>query len=148
MDNVIKLFSDYCETKEWVYHYGTSTMLNLIDTGSGFELDADKIYFLNTLNREEPVFNSIGNVTKIKNTGSFLFAVKSDLDKSFYNEKGQLLTSKYVKYIEPLRLHLYQLIKDIACTDNSITSFSMFPAIDEKDINFDGWLINYVIETE
>ena len=148
MENVISIFSKYCATKNWEYHYGTSTILNLIDTGSNYQLNEKSIYFLNTLNREEPVLNSIGNIDRLRNTGSFLFAVKADLDKSFYNEKGQLETSKYVEYIEPLRQHLYQMVKDFVCSDVSIVSFNLFPAIDEKDINFDGWLVNYVIETK
>lgn len=149
MNNLITIFQNYCTAKGWEYHYGNQYTLNLIDTRGEMTLPCnDKIYFLNELNEESFVTTSAGQTKETLNVGRFLLVVHSDFDKSFYNEKNDLENSRYKDNIEPLRIKVIEFINSFVCTDTEIRNFKMIPVINQKDINFDGWLINYNIVTK
>jgi hypothetical protein len=132
---IISFFKQFCTAKGFSYHYGNQAVLNLIDSEN--EFTGDKVYFLHDLNRESMVPNRYGRLERVTHTGGFMLVVPSDMDDTFKN--------KYSNNIEPLRTHLVELLRDIGCSSFIVDRFDLLPIYDAKDINFDGWAVNYQI---
>ena len=132
----MKIFEDFCTAEELTYHYGTQNVLNIIDRRNDFT--GQCVYFLHDINRETPILTELGRIQAISHSGKFMIVVPSDFDKQFED--------KIKDNVEPLRIYLQKLLSKIACSDNTVRRFSYIPVVDVKDINFDGWLVDYQID--
>lgn len=147
IQDLVTIIDNYCVANDINYHYGTQKILNLIDRSD--EFTGSGTYFLHDINRVESLFTSIGKVRATRNTGQFMLVIPNALDEQFYNESNSENDSKYKDLIQPLTDWLNAFQNSFACSSVvSIQTFSRIPVTDVKDINFDGWLVNYVIEIQ
>lgn len=129
------LFKNYCTANNITYRYGTQNVLNLIDRRNDFT--GTGIYFLHDLNRETAQLTNMGREDGVIHSGKFMLVVPSDIDLDF--------ETKMTVNVEPLRVHLRGLLSSIACTNSMVNRFSFIPIVDFKDVNFDGWVVDYQI---
>lgn len=147
IQDLVTIIDNYCVANDTKYHYGTQKILNLIDRSDDFT--GSGTYFLHDINRVESLFTNIGKVRATRNTGQFMFVIPNVLDEQFYNESNVDNDSKYKDLIQPLTDWLNDFQNSFACSSIvTIQTFSRIPVTDVKDVNFDGWLVNYVIEIQ
>ena len=147
IQDLVTIIDNYCVANDTKYHYGTQKILNLIDRSDDFT--GSGTYFLHDINRVESLFTNIGKVRATRNTGQFMLVVPNVLDEQFYNESNVDNDSKYKDLIQPLTDWLNDFQNSFACSSIvTIQTFSRIPVTDVKDVNFDGWLVNYVIEIQ
>ena len=147
IQDLVTIIDNYCLANDTKYHYGTQKILNLIDRSDDFT--GSGTYFLHDINRVESLFTNIGKVRATRNTGQFMFVIPNVLDEQFYNESNVDNDSKYKDLIQPLTDWLNDFQNSFACSSIvTIQTFSRIPVTDVKDVNFDGCLVNYVIEIQ
>lgn len=147
IQDLVTIIDNYCVANDTKYHYGTQKILNLIDRSDDFT--GSGTYFLHDINRVESLFTNIGKVRATRNTGQFMLVIPNVLDEQFYNESNVDNDSKYKDLIQPLTDWLNDFQNSFACSSIvTIQTFSRIPVTDVKDVNFDGWLVNYVIEIQ
>jgi hypothetical protein len=137
MIDLVSLIADYCDLKGFNYRYGNKAVINLIDRTNEYAQGMEGVFWMHEINTEKVLFSTYKSKLGTRNTGSMWLLVKSDMDMTF--------KEKYENNIVPLRAHIDDFIKQLACTDVEIEDLKILPVTDFLDINTDGWIINYSI---
>lgn len=138
MKDFTRILQDYCNANSISYHYGGKANLNLMlsDTIVG------QIYIFQEIFEREPLINSTKtNYQNEKFVSKFFILVKSDLDQHYFNEKdGDETESKFTENIEPLRLVIKSLAKNMLCNGLDF-NYKWIDVSDFFDANYDGILV-------
>lgn len=145
MTDIVEILRSYAEGKGMIYHYGKKSTLNIIDKGNLYVADVNKIYFLHEFRQGSNELTSIGKIKSKVWNGKIFLLKNSDLDLQFYQEVGQLSTSKYKVNIEPLLNEFDNFVNSFACSNMSVLESSFVDITDAFDNNMDGILISYKI---
>jgi hypothetical protein len=139
MQDIVKFFYDFSQTKNWIFSYGNQANQNLLQS----DLATNQVYFLLDPVRRLKAFSEFGGSGYKSFEGSFLLVKKSKIDQLYFQS---LSAGKYGQNIEPmLRLRLPQLEDELNCSDYRIDSWSIIDVTDIFDINLDGIIVNYKI---
>lgn len=123
-------------TNNWFFYYGRRDFANLQ------EPDAVEVVhlFVDPITTQEN-FDIYGSLESTTYSGRFMLVYSSQLDEDY--------EEKYLNHIKPiLDNKVKQISADIACSELSITSWSITEVINVFSNGFDGILVNYTTTQE
>lgn len=164
MVDFVGVLESFAVAQGFRFSYGNKANQNLIYS----DLVAGRIYLLLDPITRQKSFSENGGEGIKTFSGSFLFGVKADMDKTYYNqESGETFENntealeggfvvpntcdpnifnegKYGAYIKDLLENQLTKIEDaINCSEYQINSWSIVDAINQLDINLDGLIVTF-----
>jgi len=145
MADIVRVFQDIAESRDFKFSYGTKANINLVNLQA---FDEGKTYLMMELPTRDTTMNSAGNApASITYTGEFLMVKLGIFGQQHFNEMDASAPSKYESNIEPLITEHTNLCKLFACTDAEVQLWSNVDVSDFFDNNMDGLLCRYKIKT-
>lgn len=144
MTDIVRIFQNYAEANEMIFHYGTKYVTNLLGGSSTTEWTGNPqdIYFLMDSRKGTGVKGELA-LEYMRWTGNFILCKHSDLDQEFFNEQD----GKYQNNIEPLITAFKALFNSFACSDVEVEEMEFNDITDYLDINMDGIAVRYRMKT-
>ena len=142
--DIVRVFEEYCETKDYYFSYGAMVVHNLL-TGVD-SCDLDKVYLLlQPMDRKTEVSNGGLSVVSRLYSGKYLLVLSDNFDLNYFNEKGSdQALSKYTTKIEPLQITYAALEKRLmTCDGIDVVSHTNFDVTDILDVNLTGLSCTY-----
>jgi hypothetical protein len=142
--DIVEYFQTETEKLGWEFSYGIKSNQNLLIS----TLEENKIFFLLDPVKEDEPKSEFGGSGAFEYTGMFMLAVLSNIDNVYHNQKGQEEDKgKYNKNIKPLKAELDRLRDVIDCSDYEREKWSKIEAINPLDMNIDGFIVTYKLNT-
>lgn len=134
-------FRTHAVSLGWVFSYGNKANQNLLRSDSV----VGRIYLLMDPVLESEAPSEFGGDGLLTYSGSFMLMVKSNLDNTYGEQKGNAAAdAKYDKNIKPIKqTELPKLKKLIDCSDLTRNVWSVLEGINEFDANLDGVIVTY-----
>lgn len=145
MKDIVRIFEEISEAKDYAYHYGKKATLNLLDVNK--MPDLSKIYFLHeiTTRNTETSNNGLVVVATVFE-GKFFLVKHSKYGQHYFKEQGaDQSDSKYTTNIEPLLNEFNSMVTSLACQNLDVLQWSNIDVSDALDVNMDGLLCSYRI---
>lgn len=135
-------FQEIATEHNWYFDYGRKDFHNLETAPNGQEF----YLFLDPI-EETKKFDDFSNEENTTYSGRFLLVLKSDFDRTYNDQsKNNEDEGKYQLYIKRCKEELKKIPQAFMCDDIYIKQWKIYEVINELSDNFDGVLVNYVIE--
>lgn len=138
MTDLVEVIETHCNTIGWKFSYGNKANQNLLKSNL---IDGEITLILDPIKRSKAKSEFGGNGV-ITFTSSFLLVVKSNLDNTYYKQKG-VTNGKYTKNIKPLLTALESLENILDCSDYEIEQWEIDDIINVLDVNMDGIVVTF-----
>lgn len=138
-----EIFEQIATEHNWYFEYGRKDFMNLEATPS---VEQEYFLFLDPI-EENTLFDDFSNEESKTYSGRFLLLMKSDFDRAYHTQsRNDPNEGKYQMYIIKCKEELKKIPQAFACEDIFIKQWKTYEAINEFSDNFDGVLVNYIIE--